>query len=170
MGSLYIQSCATYLKACQNGCYAKYGILWKENLLLWTSTFHLYSYFKFCKSCCWLNRGLCSIFFRHQIFLLLFVYYLYYEYLSKIFGKISNIYFLWLVFIQVAGAQGWDKGVDYIRMDGSTSAQNRKEWTAMFNDEENVKFVFSFCISFCFLSLIYCGLKFYLNLDLMTAL
>lgn len=93
MGSLYIQSCATYLKACQNGCYAKYGILWKENLLLWTSTFHLYSYFKFCKSCCWLNRGLCSIFFRHQIFLLLFVYYLYYEYLSKIFGKISNIYY-----------------------------------------------------------------------------
>jgi len=52
---------------------------------------------------------------------------------------------LWAVFFvclsQVAGNQGWDKGIDYIRMDGSTSAQYRKEWTEMFNDPENVKYV-----------------------------
>lgn len=54
----------------------------------------------------------------------------------------ENLFPQWMdFFCQVAGTQGWDKGVDYIRMDGSTSAQNRKEWTAMFNDEENVKLV-----------------------------
>lgn len=55
---------------------------------------------------------------------------------------LKNLFAQWMgLFYQVAGTQGWDKGVDYIRMDGSTSAQNRKEWTAMFNDEENVKLV-----------------------------
>lgn len=42
---------------------------------------------------------------------------------------------------QLGGTQGWYKGVDYIRMDGSTSAQNRKDWTEMFNDETNQKLV-----------------------------
>lgn len=41
----------------------------------------------------------------------------------------------------MGGTQGWDRGIDYIRMDGSTSAQNRKDWTDLFNDEENVKLV-----------------------------
>jgi len=38
--------------------------------------------------------------------------------------------------------QGWEKGSDYVRMDGSTSAQNRKEWAEMFNDPENSKYAY----------------------------
>jgi len=37
--------------------------------------------------------------------------------------------------LQTGGSQGWDKGIDYVRMDGSTSAQNRKDWAEMFNDQ-----------------------------------
>ncbi|RUS80227.1 hypothetical protein EGW08_012023 [Elysia chlorotica] len=33
--------------------------------------------------------------------------------------------------------RSWTKGLDYYRMDGSTSAQNRQAWAANFNDIEN---------------------------------
>ena len=44
--------------------------------------------------------------------------------------------------------QGWEKGIDYVRMDGSTSAQNRKEWAEMFNDPENLKYIVNYCLFF----------------------
>lgn len=34
-------------------------------------------------------------------------------------------------------AEDWCRGCDYFRMDGSTSAQMRKRWADIFNDEEN---------------------------------
>ena len=46
---------------------------------------------------------------------------------------------------QIGGIQGWDKGIDYVRMDGSTSAQNRREWAEMFNDPENSRYVYVLC-------------------------
>ncbi|KAL5011678.1 hypothetical protein ScPMuIL_010229 [Solemya velum] len=35
--------------------------------------------------------------------------------------------------------KSWTKGLDYFRMDGSTSAQNRKRWQETFNDENNFR-------------------------------
>lgn len=34
-------------------------------------------------------------------------------------------------------SEDWCRGCDYFRMDGSTSAQMRKRWADIFNDEEN---------------------------------
>ena len=34
-------------------------------------------------------------------------------------------------------AEDWCRGCDYFRMDGSTTAQMRKRWADIFNDEEN---------------------------------
>ena len=35
----------------------------------------------------------------------------------------------------------WCRGCDYFRMDGSTSAQMRKRWADIFNEEENKAYV-----------------------------
>jgi len=40
---------------------------------------------------------------------------------------------------QVAGTGGWVCGLDYYRMDGSTSAQTRKSTVAAFNDPDNAR-------------------------------
>ena len=40
--------------------------------------------------------------------------------------------------------KNWTKGADYFRMDGSTNAQNRKASQAMFNDEENFRYIFKY--------------------------
>ena len=34
---------------------------------------------------------------------------------------------------------GWIHGLDYFRMDGSTSAMQRKRWSEIFNDEDNLR-------------------------------
>lgn len=43
---------------------------------------------------------------------------------------------------QIGGnTEDWCRGCDYFRMDGSTSAQMRKRWADIFNDEENKAYV-----------------------------
>ena len=46
---------------------------------------------------------------------------------------------------QVAGTGGWVCGLDYYRMDGSTSAQTRKSTVAAFNDPDNARWVIKSC-------------------------
>ena len=47
--------------------------------------------------------------------------------------------------------RSWTKNLDYYRMDGSTSAQNRQLWAANFNDIENYRLA---QVSCCFRSAI----------------
>lgn len=41
--------------------------------------------------------------------------------------------------------RSWTKNLDYYRMDGSTSAQQRQSWASSFNDMENYRSVLSQC-------------------------
>lgn len=41
----------------------------------------------------------------------------------------------------LSGGQGWVKNLDYFRMDGSTSVQNRTAWADTLNSENNPRSV-----------------------------
>lgn len=49
-------------------------------------------------------------------------------------------------YLQTAGAQSWVRGSDYFRMDGSSSAQSRRDLSDSFNDSTNIRLVLVLCV------------------------
>lgn len=67
--------------------------------------------------------------------------------------------------------RSWTKNLDYYRMDGSTSAQNRQLWASNFNDIENYRSVqYFYCLIFYCPTILFCPVVQKLHLEIKLCL